>query len=251
MNLFGLTETGQLVRYVDGLGGVAGWTEWQVSRDRLDPRDIETPEFAGDLVAYAQPWGGLNVSGIDIDGNLRTIWTAPLAGGWFVANLSDLTGARVLTGDLAVALTPRGDVRLITTNAAQEAVVLYWNRGPGSQWAARVVESPSHTFTGSLAATLQPLTGEIHIALMVNESPHTVMYTLPPAYFSSPSVFPVVGSVTGVADGEEFIVDGLSVRLGNDGSVNIFGRNADGETLRFQYIADLVRAYENLTELTA
>ncbi len=106
------------------------------------------PEFSGRLISYSQRWGGMNIVGLDAAGDLWGIWTGNYynSGGegyrqWWVTNLSQITGAGKLTGDLSVYSTSWDATNIFGTNQDGDLVVTWWAPalGPG-KW-------QSHDFT--------------------------------------------------------------------------------------------------------
>lgn len=106
------------------------------------------PTFEPGFVAYAQSWGGYNVVGLNSGGDVIGVWTGefylPGEDGynsiddsvWQVSNLSDITGAPVLTGSLSVFSTDWNAINIIGTTQGGHAVASWWSpaMGPGN-WA--------------------------------------------------------------------------------------------------------------------
>jgi hypothetical protein len=102
------------------------------------------PAFEAGFVAYAQAWGGYNVVGLDNAGDVIGVWTGefylPGSGGynsiensvWEVSNLSEITGAPVLTGALSVFSTAWNAINIIGTTQAGHAVASWWSPAMGA-----------------------------------------------------------------------------------------------------------------------
>lgn len=248
MNLFGLTADGDLVRYVEGLVG-AGWAAWNLSALRLDPYGLSTPDFAGNLVAYATPWGGLNIAGLDGIGRLQTVWTTPkaaAAGRWFVSDLSAITGSPIFTGTLGVANGGRNGIHYTAANASGGLEIISWK--PGGTWTKLDFAPPAFDFGGVMATTYDRSTQGVYIAFVPEGETDVYLYTFPTALSPLPT-FAV--NVTSTADPAEMLLGGLSLHTGPDGLISVLGRNSEGETLRYTSEWSLVSDWtlENLTEI--
>lgn len=254
MNLFGMTATGDLVRYNDRYGGAAGWVEWNVSELQLEPRGLSTPDFISNLVAYATPWGGLNVAGIDSGGDLQTVWTTTRAGRWFVSNLSANTDAQPFVGDLAVAVGGPAGIFFTAANAAGNLQVISWRPSDGGQWG--LVTLPSgYVVNGPIASAFDRTDDVFYIAFIPDGSAETLIYRIPSGTFSThlPPPWPPAPSpyaITSSAPAEDKLVSDLSVQVGPDGYANVFGQNAAGETVRFKSLFTIGDwTHENLSEI--
>jgi hypothetical protein len=110
------------------------WTFQDISETDIIPRGQQTPFFWTRLVGYATPWGGLNVAGTDFDGSVHVVWTAPGMDHWEATNLSAITGAPPIVGDLAAYVAPWEGLNLAGTDADGNLHVLWWAPalGPGN-----------------------------------------------------------------------------------------------------------------------
>lgn len=128
LNLAGLDAAGS----VQALWWAPGQTFW--SQDDLSGAS-GAPPMQGDICAYVQPWGGMNLVGIGADGKPVIIWWTPGFGSsWRVNSLAQSEGAEELTpGSLAVYTTPWGGANIIGKGAKDASVYAYW-------WAPGVVD---------------------------------------------------------------------------------------------------------------
>jgi hypothetical protein len=103
----------------------------------LDSRGLETPEFVSDLEAFRTSWGAMNIVGLDANGDVHAVWWAPglRSPMWTTTNLSELTGAPRLTGNLAATATPWGGMQIHGTDERGHLVSLWWSPATG-RWQA-------------------------------------------------------------------------------------------------------------------
>jgi hypothetical protein len=121
LNLAGVDATGS-VRAVWWAPGQEFWNQSNLSETS------GAPPIQGDLCAYVQPWGGMNLVGIGADGKPVIIWWTPGFGSsWRVNSLAQSAGAQELTpGSLAVYTTPWGGANIIGKGARDAGVYAYW-----------------------------------------------------------------------------------------------------------------------------
>lgn len=131
----GLDANGDLVAY-HAAAAADGWTFENISVDHLAAGGAEVPMFEGRLVSYVTAWNGLNIAGLDQDGNIWVVWTSPvMEGRWTSSNLSEITQTPLLRGGLTPYLTPWGGINLAAVNADGETVVTWWVPSFGGHWA--------------------------------------------------------------------------------------------------------------------
>ncbi len=70
---------------------------WAPGRPRWSVSDLSAVSGAGPIVGnlavYLTPWDGINLAGLDENGDLQVTWWVPSFGGdWETSNLTDLTG---------------------------------------------------------------------------------------------------------------------------------------------------------------
>lgn len=139
MHIAGLTANGQLVMYrevlspLDPQSGRRGRSTWEfvnLSEDHLGVRGLETPNFTGRLISYVTSWNGLNIAGLDENGDIHSVWWAPgLADRpelYTTSNLSAITHAPKFTGGLGVYLTSWGGINLAGIQTNGEVSVTWW-----------------------------------------------------------------------------------------------------------------------------
>lgn len=239
VNVFGLNDAGDFIRYFqDGRTNDAGeflWAASNVTELRLTPLGVTTPAYTGELEAYVTPWGGLNVAGLDEGGRIWTVWWAPGAGRWYVSNLSAISKTAPLSGDLTVMVSPWNGINITGVNAAGHLVTTWWAPGLGGAWKKNNLtlningpEVERSTITSFYIGASQGLnivaldadTGDVML-FWWNTSRTGLGWT-----YTNLSV--AVGGGVGARITEELA--GLEA---SDGSINVFGRNAGGQTLRY------------------
>ncbi|GMV26140.1 MAG: hypothetical protein AMXMBFR58_21710 [Phycisphaerae bacterium] len=104
----GMADNGDLVAFRQ-TGTATSWV-WEFhnfSTQDLAPRGLDTPAFTGRLTSFVTAWNGLNIVGLDGNGEIQAIWWAPGIDQnlWTSTNLSDAVGAPKFTGGLTVYLT--------------------------------------------------------------------------------------------------------------------------------------------------
>lgn len=169
--LAGLDANNDLVLYGENApatGMEVGWYDWafdnlsqSVFRNaNLTPPMFDTDRF-GSLVAYTTPWGGLNLAGVDIDGSVQVVWTAPDVSGWVGSDLTQAVGVhdgydgRILS-NLRATVTSWGGISIY---GGADARVFWWAPDLGSTWRYAVLslETPDPG-PELLAATADTLT---------------------------------------------------------------------------------------------
>lgn len=130
----GLTAGGDIGIYAQtGTSGASGavWRFENLS-DTMRNQGLTPPTFAGALTSYVTTWNGLNIAGLDANGDIQTVWFAPGLESWTTSNLSDLTGAPALTGGLKPYLTSWGGINLAGADSTGDLTTTWWV--PGGAW---------------------------------------------------------------------------------------------------------------------
>jgi hypothetical protein len=111
------------------------WSYDNLSQSVLGTFNIADPNLQGDLVTYVMPWNGLNIAGINAEGEPVTFWTSPGVSGWRFTNLADAQeNPSVASGftRLVVNVLPWGGVNL--TNADSSLRSVWWAPSLGGVW---------------------------------------------------------------------------------------------------------------------
>lgn len=247
--LAGIDGVGDVVAYTStddaNDDGLPAWRYVNFSAEHLRPNGLPTPAYHGGLVSYVTSWDGLNIAGLDENGDIWTVWTAPeINGQWRSENLSRITGAPVLVGGLAPFLAPWGAIHIAGTDANGDTVVTWWVPGFGGEWAKNNLtqeydfvqlrpESVSSFVTGWGALNIIGLDdrGETSIYWWVPET-NTWLLTHLDLERPDRSIRPV-GRLDGFA--------------GSQDSMSLFGAGPNGEILRMHWRPDQEWLFENLT----
>ncbi len=117
------------------------------------------PPIASQLSVTLTSWGGINLTGLDVSGNLLTTWWIPrFAGHWAVNNLTTLhDGEPLVGGNLSAYTTPWGGINYVGVDATGTVRVYWWVPSFGGDWAFNrllpISTPPEHVPTGSLTSS--------------------------------------------------------------------------------------------------
>lgn len=121
LHLAALDEHGEIWSVWSG----AGSDQWNL--DNLSEITGAAP-FAGGLSSYLPSgWDGLNLTGVDDDGELFAVWWVPEFGGnWEKTNFTELFGGAPLEADSVVAYATEWDGLNIAARDQNQSLVQYW-----------------------------------------------------------------------------------------------------------------------------
>lgn len=248
INIVGLSTDGDLIRYVLPQIESPGWNEWNISENQLEWRGLSTPQYIGRIVATGTSWGGLNIAGIDSNGDLVTVWTSLTAGRWYISNLSTNAGvASPLTGLDVVAAGARG-IHFSAINSFGKITIVSWKPGDAF-WSASTLDASPTMQHDEMSIAFDRRTTSLYIATTRLDSGavvlHTVSLLMPP-----PTTPWVTVSGFGVPM-EQRVQDVLDVRIDATGLISVLGINPDGETTRFTSLSSLETdwEFENITDI--
>lgn len=117
-------------KYVVFDGG--SWSFVNIGATDLAAQGRRTPAFIGDLTSFVTAWGGLNIAGLDAEGDIHTVWWAPGEDLWRTDNLSDLTGAPRYFGSVTAFASTWGGINYAGTDAAGNVLTTWWS--PSDVW---------------------------------------------------------------------------------------------------------------------
>ncbi|HYE02899.1 MAG TPA: sugar-binding protein [Phycisphaerales bacterium] len=135
LNLAGVTADGEVIVYwwSPSVRDVFGEDKWLIQNMTSD---FDGPRLRGQLDAYVTPWGGLNVAGIDDQGQTWAYWWAPglnpEPNRWRVTNLSAEGGGPTIVQGTEVAVSTDGGINVLGLAANNKLSLLRWV--PGGQW---------------------------------------------------------------------------------------------------------------------
>jgi len=150
INIVGLDDTGD-IRAVWVAPALNGWTTSNLS-------DITgAPALSGGLTAYLTSWNGINIGGIDADGDLVVTWWVPSFGGdWRQSNLTTLfDGPTLAPNSVSSYVTPWGGLNVAGMSADGSALEVYWWAPGLSDWNTTRLSS----FVDNAPIPAGPITG--------------------------------------------------------------------------------------------
>lgn len=239
VNLFGLNNAGEVIRYFQNgqtnQSGAFLYAASNLTTLQLDPRDLPTPSYTGNLEAYTTPWGGLNVAGIDTNGRIWTVWWAPGQTRWFVSNLSAIAKTAPLTGDITAFVSPWNGINIVGVNELGQMVSTWWSPGSGGTWrranftASTLGPTVSNT---SLSGFYIDASKGLNVVAFDESTGDVILYWWNISRTGLGWTYTNLTTATGATGASRMTSSLLGLEASN-GSVNIFGRNAGGATLRY------------------
>lgn len=115
--------------------------------EHLVARGLETPDFVGRIDSFVTPWWAQNVIGLDAAGDVHAVWWSHglRSRFWTTSNLSRITGAPKLVGDVVGTAVGDDGMRITGADERGHLIVLQWSASAG-QW----------SFTDATAAASGP-----------------------------------------------------------------------------------------------
>lgn len=129
VNIAGIADNGNLVMYSGALSGSnVTWSFTNLSVAHLGARGLNTPQFVGKLVSWVTSWNGLNIGGLDQAGRVQSVWWAPGIDRnlWTTSDLSTITGAPTIAGQLTVYVTGWDAVNIIGGDTTGQVFTTWW-----------------------------------------------------------------------------------------------------------------------------
>lgn len=220
----GVDVNGDVVLYaIDERGRV---TFTNLTDTFLAPNNVTPPPFVGNVVSYVTGWNGLNFVGLDADGQLWTVWTAPGLNGWTANNLTQLTGAPELVGGISAFVTQWDSINIVGVDAGGNILTTWWL--PGGQWRTDNLTA----LTGGPQVRTTGLTsyvsdwGGLNIAAFDQSGELTVYWWAPG--LTDWQIAPLTAGLP--ATGRP--VQDLSAYINEEDQFNIYGEAEDGDTIR-------------------
>lgn len=259
VNLIGRNAGGDIIRFFqtgrtrpDSAGGGFEWDVTNLSADQLAPNGFATPNFTGDLVAYATSWGGLNIAGLDAAGDVWSVWWAPGLETWQATNLSDAFGTPPLAGGLTVYLTPWDGINIAGVDPSGRVLVTWFVPSIPGVWfnsdltadAGGPLMQPE-----SLASFVAPW-GGLNIVSVDAETGEIVTYWWAPARVDEGWATAKLAAGADDVPPDASLGRPLIGLSGQDSSLNVFARTDDGELARLFWEPGFERwRFENVTDL--
>ncbi len=224
--------------------GQAEWTFINLYEDQLAPAGHALPDFEGPLSGYVTPWGGLNIAGLDENGEIIVVWTSPeLNMQWESTNLTEGTGAPILAGGFTSFVTPWGGINLVGLNEDGDVTSTWWVPGFGGTW---LTNNLTQEFNGARlrSDTITSYVtdwGGLNIA-GIDENDDVVVYWWVPG-FDSWRITPIVSDFN---DAPGRPVGRLQGETTGD-RIHLTGTARDGDVIRIHWQPDQWQV-ENLTD---
>ncbi|MCW5776891.1 MAG: peptidylprolyl isomerase [Phycisphaeraceae bacterium] len=155
LNIAGLDASGA-IHAVWWAPGLERWTVSNLSAI------TGAPALFGGLTPYLTSWGGINLAGINAQGDVTTTWWVPeFEGEWVQSNLSQLfDGPGLEPGSLASYVTPWGGLNVVGRRSDGHTVVYWWAPGiADDRWAVTAISDfidGAPLFSGRVAGIASP-----------------------------------------------------------------------------------------------
>lgn len=123
---------------------------WAPGADHWNSTDLtellgSTP-LTGDISAWVTPWGGINITGLNTDGEMVAVWWAP-GGEWTVTPLGESLGAPALvSGSLTSFVGDAGETFIAGITTTGDVGVFTWTPGD-SAWTFTAIDNLPETAT--------------------------------------------------------------------------------------------------------
>jgi len=154
--LAGVDDAGDLaIYYQTGAYPPDNYLNWNYDnlvRTHLIPQGVEKPTIASNLTGFSTPWGSDHIAFLDDAGDLHVVWIPPGGTQWQIVNLSEVSGAPALSGNLTSFVTPWHTLHFNAVDANGDVVAVWWAPGFEGQWLA------TRLFEGGAQVRLRPET---------------------------------------------------------------------------------------------
>lgn len=209
-------------------GNQPAFTFVNISSD-LAAQGMTTPVLTN-LIGYVPTWDSWHFAGIDSAGDIQGVWVSPASfTQWRVDNLSTITGAPTVTGQLAVTQTPWGGINLTGLGASGNVLTTWWVPNFGADWRVNDLTDMfgALPFTGGRISGLSTPWGGLSYAGLDAQGRVYVYWWAPEQqdWQVTPLVNPQPPSADRAA-GE------LTSFAASTGTLNIFGASALNEPIR-------------------
>ncbi len=175
LNIAGLDASGA-IHVVWWAPGLDHWTADNLSEI------TGAPAYVGGITAYLTDWDGINLAGLDAQGNLRVTWWVPGFGGeWVVSDLTEMFDGPTLTGaNLASYVTPWGGLNVAGLDEQGQLHIYWWVPSFGGEWVVSELEiDAAPSFDSAIHAVTSPR--GVFSILGLDEMGEAMRYTWDPA----------------------------------------------------------------------
>lgn len=234
----GATETGTLFLFEE-LASDAGVYELTRLSEELASDGASTPALS-ELISYRPSWDSWHLAGIDLDGEVISVWRGPASETWRLDNLTDITGGDRIERGLAVILTSWNGISITGLNEGGEVVSSWWVPQFRGEWRqvnlTEAFDGPTLTNAG-LTSFYTPWNTQNYVG--VNEEGQVTAYWWSPQFAGDWRVDTLTARPTSPSN---TMARGLTSHVSNDATLNIFGVADDDRVLRNFWLADMPEA---------
>ncbi len=170
-NIAGLNEAGEIIAF----WWAPGRTSWAMTNLSAA---TGAPAITGGLTAFLTPWGGINVGGVNAEGELVVTWWVPSAEPrWRTTDLTAAAnGPRLSSAGVSAFVTPWGAMNVAGFRADGTMVVYWWAPGrTGWSTAAIGDQMPGAPSIERAVTGISSASGQISVAGL-SESGELVRY---------------------------------------------------------------------------
>jgi hypothetical protein len=234
VTIAGLAADGDLIMYRQSgsvTNGNYAYGFNDVADEFLRPIGREMPVFVGPLISYVTPWNGQNIAGLNASGQIEVIWNSPKTEGyWVYSNLSTITGAPPFSGGLTVYQTRWKGINIVGVDGTGKVITTWWVPKFAGFWATSdltdVATGP--LLDGASIVAFHTPDGGLNIAGIKDDGEIALYWWVP----NSDNTWKIRELTEGDEESIARPEGELRAQVLEDGSVNIFGRDAMTELVR-------------------
>lgn len=234
-----------------GNDGQPTWTSINIY-DLLRQQNEATPTFHSPLTVYVTGWNGLNIAGLDASGHIWTIWTGGGEGSlseWHSSDLTQITGASPLVGNVAAYTTEWGGINLAGIDVNGHLTITWWVPNFGSQWVTtdmtQNVGGPLLQ-PGSLTAYVTPW-NSLNITGLDSDGEVVQYWWLAPPV---EDVWVISTLTEHVSNNLPRYTGRLTGYASSDSRLSVFGTSEEGHIVRLWWSPNAAWELESLTSVT-
>jgi hypothetical protein len=258
----GKNAAGDIILYSPSLEysetGFHGWSVFNVSDQLTDP----TPVWSGPVQGYQTPWGGVNIAGVDAEGDVVVVWTSSeLVDAWESTDLSAIAGTPALHGPLSVMISPWNAIHITGLDSQGAVHVTWWAPGFGPTWyhndlttetGGPLLDTTRTTNHGTPVLSFIGVNDTLNIVGYDADGHIRIYWWLPGAGWNVGDVnwsVPLADNPDSLASSDTLGSDDLTSGYDTTGQ-SLYGYNADGTFSRLWWAAGGADAWhvQNLTE---
>lgn len=238
----GLDADGDLVIYRQTgqtlAGGNHEWTYENLAENHLRAQGQEVPAFVGKLTSYVTSWNGLNIAGLDADGDIHVVWWAPGLEMWQHNNLTEQTGSTPLAGALTAYMTPWNGINLAGIDVNGKLSVTWWVPQFEGEWANNNLtdETNGPLLDPDTVASYVTGWGGLNVAGVDEDGDLQVYWWAPGMDAWETTNLSQVVIDAGFNDAQPLAANPTTgVTVASTGDINVFATEADGDIVRFRW----------------